>query len=145
MAPDNQRYVDEKKSPLTVRIYPKGTSTFLLYEDDGASYDYEKGIYALTTFRCIENNAGITVTKSAPKGSYKVPARDHIFRVHKEMAVKSVTTADKKLRRFTKKAMFDSAAEGWFYDATGKIMWAKVKGGANKPVSVQFWKIAPLR
>ena len=145
MAPDGQRYVDEKKSPLTVRIYPRDTSTFVLYEDDGASYDYEKGIYALTTFRCIENDAGIAIIKGAPKGGYKVPARDHIFELHKEMAVKSVTKADKKLPRFNKKAKFDSAAEGWFYNAGKKIIWAKVKGGANNPVSVKFWKVAPVR
>jgi len=142
MAPDNQRYVDEKKSPLTIRIYPNGTSSFRLYEDDGISYDYQKGVYATTVFKCIENNAGITITKSSPKGSYKVPARDHIFEVHKEMALKSVTVnkADKRLPHFNEKAMFDSAAEGWFYDAGRKIIWAKVKGGANESICLNFWK-----
>ena len=145
MAPDNQRYVDEKKSPLTIRVYPKGTSSFVLYEDDGVSYDYEKGIYALTTFRCIENNAGIAMSKSAPKGSYKVPARDHVFEVHKQMTVKLVTKADKKLPRFKKKAKFDAAPEGWFCDAGKMITWAKVKGGANEPISLRFWNIVPAR
>lgn len=140
MAPDNQRYVDEKKSPLTIRIYPKGTSTFVLYEDDGVSYDYERSIYALTAFRCVESDTGIAVGKSAPRGSCKIPERDHIFEVHKEMTVKSVTRADKKLPRFNKKAMFDSADEGWFYDQTKKIMWAKVKGGANEAIPLKFWK-----
>jgi len=143
MAPDNQRYVGEKKSPLTVRIYPKGTSGFTLYEDDGVSYNYEKGVYALTTFRCVDNNSSIVITKSAPKGPYKVPGRDHIFEVHRKMTVRSVTTADKKLPRLSKKAKFDAAPEGWFYDDRKKIIWAKVKGGANEPISLSFWNIIP--
>jgi len=138
MAPDNQRYVDEKKSPLTIRIYPKGTSSFVLYEDDGVSHDYEKGVYAMTAFKCVESDNGIAVGKSAPRGSYKIPQRDHIFEVHKEMTVKSVTRADKKLPRFEKKAMFDSAAEGWFYDGVRKIIWAKVRGGASEPIRLTF-------
>jgi alpha-D-xyloside xylohydrolase len=125
MAPDNQKFVDEKKSPLTIRIYPKGTSSFVLYEDDGVGYDYEK--------------------KSAPSRSYKVPQRDHIFEVHKQMHVKLVTKADKKLPRFKKKAKFDAAPEGWFYDAGKMIIWAKVKGGANEPISLRFWNIVPAR
>jgi len=140
MAPDGQRYVDEKKSPLTVRIYPKGSSAFRLYEDDGVSYDYQKGLYAVTTFKCTENEDGIAVTKSAPKGSFKLPERDHIFRVHTQMPVKVVTKAKKSLPRFDNKTTFDSAVEGWFYDGGNKIIWARVKGCANEAVSLGFWK-----
>ena len=142
MAPDDQKFVDEKKSLLTIRIYPKGISTFELYEDDGASYDYWKGVYALTTFKCVETDNGIVVTKSSPEGSYKLAERDHEFYVHKKMTVKSVTKDNDLLPRFSKKAMFDSATHGWFYDESKHIICAKVKGGANKAISLRFWKDA---
>jgi alpha-glucosidase (family GH31 glycosyl hydrolase) len=145
MAPDNQLYVDQKKSPLTIRVYPKGTSAFTLYEDDGVSYDYRKGVYALTTFRCSESDSGIVITKSVPKGLYKVSERDHVFEVHKEMTVESVTKADKKLPQFHERATFDSVEEGWFHDQAGKIIWAKIKGGAHEPVSLKFFKTVPTR
>jgi len=144
MAPDNQRYVDEKKSPLTIRIYPQGTSSFVLYEDDGLSYDYANGVYATTAFRCVKNDSGIEVTKSAPRGTYKIPHRDHIFELHQEMTIKSVTKADKKLPYFDKKAKFDSEPEGWFYDPTKKIIWARVKAGADEPISLKVWAGATL-
>jgi alpha-glucosidase/alpha-D-xyloside xylohydrolase len=39
-----KQYVDEEvDSPLTVSIYPGGDASFLLYEDDGISFDYRKG------------------------------------------------------------------------------------------------------
>jgi alpha-glucosidase (family GH31 glycosyl hydrolase) len=143
MAPHNQLHVDQKKSPLTIRVYPKGTSAITLYEDDGVSYDYQKGVYALTTFRCVESDSGIVITKSAPTGLYEVSERDHIFEVHKEMTVKSVTKADKKLPQFGKRAQFDSEGEGWFYDPAKKIVWAKIRGGAHEPVSLKFCRTVP--
>lgn len=138
MAPPGQRYVDEKKSPLTVRIYPKGVSSFELYEDDGTSYDYEKGVYALTTFTCVEKTDGLVVIKSVPKGSYKIPERDHVFAVYKQMPVKSVTKNGTPLPCSGDKKMFDSSPQGWFYDQANKIIWAKIKGGANQPIVLNF-------
>jgi alpha-glucosidase len=140
MAPDGQRYVDEKKSPLTVRIYPKGTSYFRLYEDDGLSYDYEKGVYSITTFKCVHSDESILVSKGAPRGKYRIPERDHIFRIHKKTALKAVTKDNKPLPRFDKKAALDSSTQGWFYDTNKNIIWAKVKGGANEAVSLCFKK-----
>ena len=33
-------------APMELRIYPGADAAFSLYEDDGSSYDYEKGVYA---------------------------------------------------------------------------------------------------
>ncbi|MGA8036141.1 MAG: TIM-barrel domain-containing protein [Candidatus Acidiferrales bacterium] len=39
-----KQYVNEKvDEPLSVHIYPGADASFLLYEDDGASFDYRKG------------------------------------------------------------------------------------------------------
>jgi len=145
MAPGGQRYVDEKKDPLTIRIYPEGISSFELYEDDGISYDYEKGVYAITTFTCVENEQGVIVKKSTPTGSFTIPERDQIFRLHKAMAVKSVTTDGKVLGRLQTREAFDAAEEGWFHDETDQIIMAKVKGGANKTLCVSFNRDSAVR
>jgi alpha-glucosidase (family GH31 glycosyl hydrolase) len=140
MAPDGQQYLDQKLSPMTVRIYPSGRSSFQLYEDDGTSYDYEKGVYAITLFRCVQVPDGIEISKSAPKGKYKISERDHVFRVHSDMPVKSVSTADGELPRTKSKNIFDSSDKGWFWDRDNNIIWAKVEGGADKAVSIQIKK-----
>jgi alpha-glucosidase (family GH31 glycosyl hydrolase) len=141
MGPDGQRYVDEKRSPLTLRIHPKGTAYFELYEDDGVSYDYRKGVYAKTSFKCVERNDRIMVSKSVPRGGFKLPERDHIFCLHhEEMAIKAVTKGEKDLKRLESKESLETSDEGWFFDTQGKIAWAKVKGGSNQALSLVFWK-----
>src|SRR5262249_29250323 len=50
MGPDLQ-WVDEKPAdPLTLDIYPAGTTSYTLYEDDGVSEGYLGGAYATTKF-----------------------------------------------------------------------------------------------
>jgi alpha-glucosidase (family GH31 glycosyl hydrolase) len=140
MAPDAQQYMDQKLSPMTVRIYPSGRSSFQLYEDDGKSYDYEKGVYAITLFRCAQAPDGIKISKSAPKGKYKIPERDHIFRVHCDMPVKSISTSEGELACKKTKNIFNSSDKGWFWDTNNNIIWARVKGGADKAVSININK-----
>jgi alpha-glucosidase (family GH31 glycosyl hydrolase) len=138
MAPDGQRFVDEKTDTLTLRIYPHGTSSLTLYEDDGASYDYEKGVYALTMFKCSETEDRIEITKTAPRGKFQIPQRDHVFEIHKKTSVKSARLNDQPLTQHQTKQSFDSADQGWFYDQSKNIIWGKVKAGADKALSLTF-------
>ena len=48
---------------------------FTLYEDDGISYDYERGVYRETEITAIAQGETVMVKIAAPKGSYKTPAR----------------------------------------------------------------------
>jgi alpha-D-xyloside xylohydrolase len=68
LAPEMQ-YVGEKAwDQLEIRIYPGADGSFLLYEDEGDSYQYEKGAYATIAF--LWNDATSTLTIGAQKGSY---------------------------------------------------------------------------
>ena len=60
MGPD-VNYADEKPlDPLTLDIYPKGESTFTLYEDDGQTREYiTKNAYTTTKFDCAVNGTEI--------------------------------------------------------------------------------------
>ena len=62
-------YVGEKAwDNLEMRIYPGANGTFVLYEDEGDSYNYEKGTYTTITFEW--NDKGRTLTIGARRGSY---------------------------------------------------------------------------
>jgi len=68
LAPEMQ-YVGEKPwDQLEIRIYPGANGSFLLYEDEGDSYRYEKGAYATILFQW--NNATSTLTIGERQGSY---------------------------------------------------------------------------
>jgi len=44
--------------PLEVRHYGSAAGSFQLYDDDGVSFDYEKGTYSFTTLAVIKNSVG---------------------------------------------------------------------------------------
>ncbi len=69
LGPEMQ-YVGEKSwDNLEVRLYPGADGDFLLYEDEGDNYNYEKGQYATIAFQW--NDKARTLTIGARKGSYK--------------------------------------------------------------------------
>jgi alpha-glucosidase len=139
MAPDNQHYIDEIKSPLTIQIYPKGKSSFELYEDDGESYDYEKGIYTITTFSSWDNGKELVIKKAVPAGKYKIPEREHLYCVHQKPEVEKVIQDGRTLPVFISLCDFNSAEEGWMQESEGKkLLWVKIKSGVNDAVELKI-------
>jgi alpha-glucosidase (family GH31 glycosyl hydrolase) len=139
MAPDNQHYVDEILSPLTIHIYPDGTSTFDLYEDDGESYDYEKGIYTITTFSSWDNGKELLIKKAVPAGNYRISEREHLYCVHQKPEVKKVIQDGRTLPVFISLCDFNSAEEGWIQESEGKkLLWVKIKSGVNDAVELKI-------
>ena len=66
------QYIGEKPiDTLIVKVYPKAVSSYVMYEDDGESYDYEKGAIAATRFECRQKGERITFTVCPVEGAYK--------------------------------------------------------------------------
>jgi len=53
---------------LELRVYPGANGRFVLYEDEGDSYNYEKGTYATITFDWSDKSRTLTI--GARQGSY---------------------------------------------------------------------------
>jgi alpha-glucosidase len=71
-------YVGERKpDPLYLHVYP-GDGSFALYEDDGETLDYTKGVYALTRFQVSERDGALTLRKSPREGGYE-PGREFVI------------------------------------------------------------------
>ncbi len=61
LGPEMQ-YVGEKAwDNLELRIYPGANGSFTLYEDEGDSYNYEKGVYATITFKWNDSKKTLTI------------------------------------------------------------------------------------
>ena len=68
LGPEMQ-YVGEKSwDNLELRIYPGADGSFLLYEDEGDNYNYEKGAYSTIAFQW--NDRTRTLTIADRQGSY---------------------------------------------------------------------------
>jgi alpha-glucosidase len=102
----------ETINPLTLEIYPSETSSTILYEDDGVSFNYQKGEYCLRSIECSKSSDRIEVVLSKPKGSFRPPARKIITQFH-NVTKQPVTVSleEKKLRQTE-----------WIYDASKKLL-----------------------
>ena len=68
LGPEMQ-YVGEKAwDNLEIRVYPGADGTFTLYEDEGDSYNYEKGVYSTISFSWSDK--GRTLTIGQRQGEY---------------------------------------------------------------------------
>ena len=68
LGPEMQ-YVGEKPwDNLELRVYPGADGSFVLYEDEGDNYNYEKGIYSTITFQWNDKSKILTI--GARQGSY---------------------------------------------------------------------------
>lgn len=64
------QYASEKAwDNLEIRVYPGADGSFILYEDEGDNYNYEKGAFSEITF--TYNDATHELTISDRKGNYK--------------------------------------------------------------------------
>jgi len=66
------QYIGEKPvDTLIVRVFPEGKSVYTLWEDDGISYDYEKGEIARTRFECNDSDKETELVIVGTEGTYK--------------------------------------------------------------------------
>ena len=79
LGPEMQ-YVGEKSwDNLELRVYPGANGSFVLYEDEGDSYNYEKGTYTTITFDWSDKSRTLTI--GARRGSYPGMLQSRAFTV----------------------------------------------------------------
>ncbi len=80
--PEMQWVTEKRCEPITLLVYPGERSEGLLYEDDGESYDYLDGSYALTRYRCERRTDGTTALSiGAPQGNYREARRAKTYEI----------------------------------------------------------------
>ncbi len=74
------QYTAEKLSDtLEIRVYPGDDGSFLLYEDEGDNYNYEKGEYSTIRFDWNEQEKVLTVNEI--QGSYSGMLKKRVFNI----------------------------------------------------------------
>jgi alpha-D-xyloside xylohydrolase len=61
--PSLQYTTERKADTITLHVYAGKDGEFILYEDDGMNYDYEKGMYSTITFRYSDANKKLIIEK----------------------------------------------------------------------------------
>jgi alpha-glucosidase len=88
MAPDMRNTSEKPWDPLTVEVFPSGTSEFTLYHDDGRSFAYESGDFTLTRFQSIES--GSTVRFTLDESNKRYTPTQYVARFHLRQSPVSV-------------------------------------------------------
>lgn len=90
----DQQYSKQVKNPvITLRVYQGADASFELYEDDGETYDYEKGAYSIIPMHWNDRSKTLTIGKR--KGSFKGMAEKRQFKVE------FVTPGETVLKKYT--------------------------------------------
>jgi alpha-D-xyloside xylohydrolase len=72
-------YSGEKADPIELRVYTGVNDTFVIYEDEGNTYNYENGVYS--TIPIVWDNANEILTIGPTSGSYPGMLTERTFNV----------------------------------------------------------------
>ncbi|WP_333225794.1 glycoside hydrolase family 31 protein [Microcoleus sp. BR0-C5] len=80
LAPVRQFVSEEPLESLKMRIWP-GSGEWTLYEDDGHSFEHEKGVWATTNYKVYLEGEKIIVEIAAREGQFLISEREVIVEV----------------------------------------------------------------
>jgi alpha-glucosidase len=139
MGPEME-YVDQKPAdPLTLDIYPAGTSGYRFYEDDGVSNGYLAGEFARTPFSCAAANGGVSIGIGATEGTYngQLLQRTYILKIEGRTNQPATVLRDgKRMKMHPSLERFDAEAAGWYYDRPARVVWVKFRMAARESAGV---------
>jgi alpha-glucosidase (family GH31 glycosyl hydrolase) len=106
------QYIGEQPlDTLIVKVYPEKHSVYTLCEDDGKTFDYEKGILAKTRFECNDADSKTTITIYPVEGGYPGMFASRTFRME-------ITISKKPAKVLLKNQM----VENWEINSSGELI-----------------------
>ena len=90
--------------PLELRVYPGSNCHGGLYQDDGHTYDYQKGVFLRVTYSCTLETAGVTVNSHIEQNGFKP------WWNTAEVKIYGLATSPREVR------LGDKSVSGWKYD-----------------------------
>ena len=116
----------QKVTGLNILCAPDKDSSFVIYEDDGETMDYENGGYLKTV---LDVKAGEqTVLRFRNEGNYETTVDDiYLDVIHREKAPYWVKADGHDLPHFLHRKKFEDAEEGWYYSQRLKSVQIKYK------------------
>jgi alpha-glucosidase (family GH31 glycosyl hydrolase) len=127
MQPEMNFFGEKPVDPVTLDIYPSGYSAFKIYEDDGLSLDYQKGVFAQTIIKCTDNSKSVTVEILGSTGQYHLNDRNYTLRIHLDKKPISVISGD-------------SLLSNWTFDETNSTLEVTIAKKADEKISVMLNK-----
>jgi len=139
MAPEMYYTGQKSWSPLTLDIYPgTETASFTLYEDDGISFQYEEGKYALTEFSCTTGESALHVSIGETRGDYPGMMKSRMYNliIHHVEKPGYVKLDGKEIPGVAKESISDGV-NGWYYNEADHTLYVSLEKISSGMVAVQ--------
>jgi alpha-glucosidase len=110
--------------PLTFSIFLADSARYEYYEDDGRTFDYQKGVFAERTIRLARKDGQLLVTIGEVRGTYRYPDRSLVVQlVGLDQAPVVVKVAGEEVPKFSG---LESRSKGWRYEPVSKMLLVKM-------------------
>ena len=133
MYPEMLSMGQKAPDPLTFDIYPSGTSSFEVYEDDGETLAYRKGECSRQLVECkapvTEATGDVTVRINPARGNFDgmLENRVYVFEIHLRTKPTNVFVGEREVLAVESKELFNNARQAWYYDANDRYGVLHVK------------------
>ena len=132
-----EQYVGQHPVPeIALDIFPAARAAdFLAYDDDGLTYNYERGQYLRQEIGAVRSGDAVSVTIAAAGGDYKSPLRTYLLRIH--ALAHQVSVNGKPLPQTDRWVPSAAPGAGWVQssDRFGPVVLLRVHAG-EKSASV---------
>jgi len=135
-------YVGERPvTTIRVEVFPDSKPThFDYYDDDGKTYAYEHGAYFLQRLSAAQAAGGaVTLTLTAPSGSYRSALEHYVFAVHRTVATQIIRDNAPLARVADLAALHRCADACWTIggDRYGGVTYIKLPADVAESVRLQ--------
>ncbi|MBZ4035335.1 DUF4968 domain-containing protein [Flavobacterium sp. 17A] len=143
------QYIDEKKVyPVTFEIFPANINketSFVFYEDDGESRDYERDVFCKTKISSKATNEDIKITigERESKGYSPAGPRNFILKIHTSSKPKDIFAGGEKIKNVKADAMeknieADFAKINWSWNEAENVITVKIPdSGKNAVITIK--------
>ncbi len=123
---DNQLMSMERDhmSALRLILAPGKESCYILYDDDGVSNDFRKGLYRKTEIR-MSGESVVKVSFRSEGGYTDFVEAVTVEMIRKDRSPFWVALGDRKLEHYLNRRKFDAASEGWYYSQSRRAVLVK--------------------
>lgn len=120
------QYTDQAPiDPLTLTVYPAANGSALYYEDDGHTFEYEKGTFLKRTIVQTAQEHSTKLVIGETTGSYVPPARALIVQfVDSKTEPRYILVKGKKSPK-VEASKLQTVKEGWSFDGEKKMVIVK--------------------
>lgn len=137
-APHLMNLHNQSIEQLNLLIEPSVEASFMLYEDDGKTNDYQKGDYLTTKFAVSSSDDGVVVDVTN-NGTYKTSVQKLQLEVMcPDVAPAQVSVAGTEIQQFLNHEKFDKADQGWFFNGENRRVIVKLSRPEEKKYQIHL-------